>query len=63
VDRIEHYFISAWIFAAPIVAFFLGGIYTRWVCTDRYCPRCKAYREWNEDLKREAKKIHSEKKP
>jgi hypothetical protein len=63
VDRIEHYFIFAWLVAAPIIAFFLGGAYTRWVRTDRYCPRCKAYREWNEKQKFEVNKIHSEKKP
>jgi hypothetical protein len=63
VNRIEHYFIIAWPVVSPIIAFLFGVFLTRWILIDRYCPRCKAYREWNEEQKVEAKKIHSEKKP
>jgi hypothetical protein len=63
VDRIEHYFVIAWPVISPIIGFLFGVAITRWILTDRYCPRCKAYREWNEAQKVEAKKIQREKKP
>lgn len=55
MDRIEHWFFTAWPILSPLLCFLLGVICTRWVLVPRFCPECVRRREWTAAMQKESR--------